>query len=103
MSKHESLDNLRVFCQHHSPKAGNYTHLKPEFFIGKLVKKAFPITDPNSKYKVEHMWVRVTSNDGDTLIGKLDNDPFFIPEEELKLGDEIKMKVAEVENVEGVQ
>lgn len=51
----------------------------------------FPFDAPDQK---EFMWVEVISINGDTVVGRLGNDPVWV--KDLKLGDEVKMKVSEL-------
>lgn len=51
----------------------------------------FPFEAPDQK---EFMWVEVISISGDTVVGRLGNDPVWV--KDLKLGDEVKMKVSEL-------
>lgn len=100
--KDKLKENGRIVCPAHAPKPGHYVHLKPEYFIGKHVKKAFAVTN-NPKFKVEHMWVHVHSVEGEQLVGHLENEPWFIDKSVIKNGDAVRMTVAEVESVEGLQ
>jgi uncharacterized protein YegJ (DUF2314 family) len=49
----------------------------------------FPFDAPDQK---EFMWVEVVSINGETVVGRLGNDPVWV--KDLKLGDEVKMKVS---------
>ena len=51
----------------------------------------FPFDAPDQK---EFMWVEVVSIKGDTVVGRLGNDPVWV--KDLKLGDEVKMNVSEL-------
>ena len=51
----------------------------------------FPFDAPDQK---EFMWVEVVSVKGDTVVGRLGNDPVWV--KDLKLGDEVQMKVSEL-------
>ena len=51
----------------------------------------FPFDAPDQK---EFMWVEVVSINGDTVVGRLGNDPVWV--KDLKLGDEVKMKVSQL-------
>ncbi len=51
----------------------------------------FPFEAPDQK---EFMWVEVVSINGDTIVGRLGNDPVWV--KDLKLGDEVKMKVSQL-------
>ena len=51
----------------------------------------FPFDAPDQK---EFMWVEVVSVKGDTVVGRLGNDPVWV--KDLKLGDEVKMKVSDL-------
>jgi uncharacterized protein YegJ (DUF2314 family) len=51
----------------------------------------FPFDAPDQK---EFMWVEVVSINGDTVVGRLGNDPVWV--KDLKIGDEVKMKISEL-------
>ncbi|MFO1004121.1 MAG: DUF2314 domain-containing protein [Planctomycetaceae bacterium] len=51
----------------------------------------FPFDAPDQK---EFMWVEVDSINGDTVTGRLGNDPVWV--KDLKLGDEVRMKVSDL-------
>ena len=51
----------------------------------------FPFDAPDQK---EFMWVEVLSIQGDTVVGRLGNDPVWV--KDLKLGDEVTMKVSQL-------
>jgi uncharacterized protein YegJ (DUF2314 family) len=51
----------------------------------------FPFDAPDQK---EFMWVEVVSIKGDTVVGRLGNDPVWV--KDLKLGDEVTMKVSQL-------
>ena len=72
---HESPDNIVYFCQKHAPAPIKYGG-PLEDLVGKWVKKAF--TDPEVTVIREHMWVKVESVAGKTLIGYLDNEPAHV-------------------------
>ena len=61
--------------------------------IGKHVKKAF------KGEKNEHMWVLISgiNEESGTLIGNLDNDPFFCPD--LHHGDEVIVHKEDIEDI----
>ena len=51
----------------------------------------FPFDAPDQK---EFMWVEVVSINGDTVVGRLGNDPVWV--KDLKIGDQVKMKISEL-------
>ena len=51
----------------------------------------FPFDAPDQK---EFMWVEVVSINGDTVVGRLGNDPVWV--KDLKLGDEVTMKLSQL-------
>ena len=96
MATHEPMSNIGFVCAEHAPKAGGFTDIAPEKFIGIFVKRAFSC--PNGM--IEHMWVKIeevrTIGDEPVLIGHLSQDPVYA---ELKDGDMCEVRRAEIEDV----
>lgn len=94
----EPIANVGLVCAHRAPTAGKYAGEDAKKFIGKFVKMAFNGINPRSGgTQKEHMWVLVESEKDGTLTGKLDNDPIICPD--LKCGDTVHLKVADIEDV----
>jgi hypothetical protein len=56
--------------------------------IGDLAKLIFQCEIENDKgWNAERMWVEIISRDGDEFVGRLDNNPYYIPD--LQWNDEI--------------
>jgi len=85
----EPLSNITFVTKGYYPDIKKYKDYSPDFFIGKFVKKTFREGD-----MPEHMWVIVKEVKDNTLIGSLDNDPYFI--NGLKCGDEVVVKLEEI-------
>jgi len=59
-----------------------------QFQVGDLVKLIFQCDIENDKgWSAERMWVEIISRDGDEFMGRLDNNPYYIPD--LQWNDEI--------------
>lgn len=106
----ESMGNIRFYCEEHAPAPKKeFAEKSPEFFIGKYVKKQFTVSDADLKVirgalgpgitapSGEHMWVKISSVDGDKLVGTLDNDPIFAVH--LLLGNTVRVSRDEIEEV----
>lgn len=91
----EPDSNIAPVCPDHAPKPDLvWTGKKPEFFIGKFVKKGFPTPQP--MLRVEHMWVKVTAVKDGKLVGELNNDPIASL---LRCGDIVEVALDEIEQV----
>lgn len=77
----------------HAPKV-KYTFLPPDYFIGKYVKIGFT----SDSGKREYMWVKISSYNGDTLIGQLWNDPIFCTN--MKFKDAVQLTRDQIIDVE---
>jgi len=81
-----------------------YTYyLPPTDFLaaiapGDVVKIVFESVPPSKKHEAERMWVIVTERDGDKLLGKLDNDPFDIPQ--LKSGTPVEFSIEDIIDID---
>ncbi len=65
---------------------------------GDVVKIIFEGIPISKKYGAERMWVIVTERNGDDLIGKLDNDPFDMPQ--LNSGDIVKFRSSDIIDID---
>jgi uncharacterized protein YegJ (DUF2314 family) len=92
----ESANNIGVTCAAHAPQPiARWACEKPEFFIGKFVKKGFQTG--RSDYLLEHMWVEVKGVENGKLFGNLTNDPVICTV--LKDGDAVLVTLDEIESV----
>ena len=96
-TEHEPISNIVMICGEHAPKVDpRWAKKRPNWFIGKLVKKSFAVHgDP--RITVEHMWVKVTHVVGQQLHGHLENDPFYATW--LKNGDSVVVLRSQIEQV----
>lgn len=92
----EPRSNVFHTCAAHAARPRPELHgFPPEQYIGLFVKRAFPVKGvENSR---EHMWVKVTGHDGNTLIGELNNDPVY--EVGYACGDEVRFEITDIEAV----
>ena len=93
----ENPNNLAFVCKDCAEKIHEETQSRlPPIgtLVGKHVKKAFTYEE-----HVEHMWVKVTAvnETANTLIGVLDNEPFFV--QNVALHDEVIVYLHEIEAV----
>lgn len=74
----EDPNNIRHCCPDHAPTPKEeYKHLPLEFYIGKHVKLAFPVSNAKG-ITHEHMWVKVIGlGKKEELMGYIDNDPIY--------------------------
>jgi hypothetical protein len=101
----EDPKNIAMYCDKHAPKPIKFTG-DPKTLIGAHVKLRFatgvpPTAEAAKRWPSgEHMWVKVSGFDGETLTGTLDNEPVFI--EDIELGDEVEFTLDEIEDVHTV-
>jgi hypothetical protein len=92
--------NVKMKCEDHAPKSNpRWLKKKPEWFVGRYVKIAFPAVNPASGHKTfEHMWVQVleTREDG-RLAGRLANAPVF--RVRVNIGDWVDFGLDRIEDV----
>ena len=89
----ENKNNILYYCKDHAPKPIKY-EVPLEDLVGSWVKKAF--TDPSqTDVANEHMWVKIESVAGKTLIGYLDNVPAHVTN--IKLHDPVTLDREEIE------
>lgn len=93
----EPLKNIRLVHESCSAKMrSNYSHIPPDFIVGKYAKLAFK--DDNGMY-TEHMWIKVFQYDkGKELFsGVLDNDPVIVTH--IICGDKITFSIDKIESL----
>lgn len=90
----EKPDNIVYYCPEHAPAPIRYGGPLEEL-VGKWVKKGF--IDPEVTGIREHMWVKVESVAGKTLIGYLDSVPAHVAN--IKLHDPVTLEREEIEDV----
>ncbi len=73
-------------------------HPLPTIRVGRWLKLSFSAVPLCTPKHIESMWVRLESIDGETLRGRLDNDPDIFADR-LTLGDEIEFSPRHVNNV----
>jgi len=96
----EPLSNVGSVCSEHAPKPGKYAGQEAKQFVGKIVKMGFKAFHPyTGRQTIEHMWVKVTRVDQNSLVGKLDNEPILVTEPYVQLGDIITLTVDQIEDV----
>lgn len=95
--------NVNMVCEAHAPRSGNYKDMKPEFFVGRLIKLGFKAINPaTGKQTLEHMWVATTalapkSDDSKELIGVLTNEPIL--DCGVEYGSKVEFNVEEIEMI----
>lgn len=81
-------------CAGCAPRPDPTLHYHPvPWYVGKHIKRAFHSDEGH----VEHMWVKVTGANGDTLAGTLASAPTLV--EYLQHGDDVSVAVTEIEAV----
>lgn len=98
----EPISNIGFVCSEHAPKPGKYTAYDPSKIVGSFCKLGFPCKKPDGSDLIEHMWVEVTEILGESLKGRLDNDPIGVYEGDFKglsCGDNVEFTLEEVEEI----
>lgn len=87
--KSEWPENVRLVLEDAIQPHRLYANKPMEWFVGRLVKKAFPAVSGG-----EFMWVKVTHVEGEDLVGTLDNEPLMV--EDIAYGDVVKLRKHQV-------
>lgn len=90
----EHEDKIEYYCPDHAPRPIKYEG-PLENLVGCWVKKSF--TDPEVTGIREHMWVKVESVSGKTLVGYLDNEPAHV--KNIKRNDPVTLDREEIEDI----
>jgi hypothetical protein len=85
MHVHDPNDPVQFVCADCGPKPdARYAALDPQRFIGRQVKRAFPVlrtpltAEARQLPELEHMWCKVARvNPDGTLQARLANEPYF--------------------------
>ena len=92
----EDPSNIGLTCAKHAPKPHlGWSTVRPEFFVGKFVKKGFKTHHPH--LPVEHMWVKVERVENGKLVGELNNVPVACTH--MKYEDTVTVELPEIEAV----